>query len=804
MVADGEDAAENDAKSSDIIDNSDSAFSDPKGADASPSISRCTMDNEGKLEELSHDTPTQNHHQDECEHRSLIKEKISNGRSSDLINASSNSASAKNEDSMTKLPVSKLGSPNSASTTTIANSINITDSDAMVKHDFNGGSHNNMACPTTKCTKNAAASKTTTCNNIFPYHIGGPNTTLPIVVESFLGWSLCLSCLAVSGYHYGKSIISSSNWYLKCHRRVHVIIQKIRMRQLIGKGILFQYNNEAKQILDNHCNTQTNKVVQLLSGNQIDNDENDEVETPWIPLTTHSRAELDRKSPWERYVSLVCVLEKNYPESLLPTHANGQRKNAAKDGNVEEIANAALIHALRTDDICRRLASLAMRPFDVTITTTTTFTTASTVSASVPFGVGRANILRSCASHDTIAPVKTTTDYTTTKAAMTTLLKQHPNNSLLQRLYRLWRYFLILPSLEESKKMPKMPVVERDAIESNDGKSETSHCPFRISVILPAFREHGSHLATKLNNALQMAHKPEEVEVIVVDAGECKDLDMLLSSNNQSSTKNWGNTIIAPFHSGGGRGPCLNFGAATASGRILTFCHSDTALPYHWDTSIVSTLEHGDSDNLPTSILGAARANSCAFSFGIDQSREGLSMPFTSSCSKLYYPPGIRAVETTANMRTHLYSLPYGDQVLSLHACVFRFLGGFPDQCLMEDYELVSLLRRRAALFVFHPQNEVHLNHFSEKAETHVSKLSSMREKLSIVPGPPALCSPRRWQKFGVLYVTFMNSRFVNLYAGARKLSPDELFRLYYGNDPPKRDEDESPWEVTLHKTIQC
>jgi hypothetical protein len=105
----------------------------------------------------------------------------------------------------------------------------------------------------------------------------------------------------------------------------------------------------------------------------------------------------------------------------------------------------------------------------------------------------------------------------------------------------------------------------------------------------------------------------------------------------------------------------------------------------------------------------------------------------------------------------------------------------------MEDYELVSLLRRRATLFsVSHAPGNI------------------AREKLAIIPGDPALCSPRRWQKFGVLYVTFMNSKFVNLYAGARKMDPDELFQLYYGKAPPTRDAIESPWEVELANQLDA
>ena len=210
------------------------------------------------------------------------------------------------------------------------------------------------------------------------------------------------------------------------------------------------------------------------------------------------------------------------------------------------------------------------------------------------------------------------------------------------------------------------------------------------------------------------------------------------------------------------------------------FCHLDTTLPRHWDDRIASALDHnGIASEGDLIVSNAARENLCAFSFGIDTFPEGVSMPFVeddrpfsapANCPP-YCPPGIRAIEVTANLQTHLYSLPYGDQVLLLHACVFDFLGGFPDQCLMEDYELVSLLRQRAALF----------------AVPRAPGGNAAREGLVIIPGNPALCSPHRWQKLGVLYVTFMNSRFVNHYASTRRMGPDELFRIYYGKEPPTR-----------------
>jgi len=593
-----------------------------------------------------------------------------------------------------------------------------------------------------KDTNNIASNNTS-----LPYHIGGPNTSLPFIAESFLGWSLCLSCLAVSGYHYGRSV--GSGWYSKMYRRACGLVRGI-MGGWIGRALA---------------------STQPYVSSPLDVDQGDEAK--WIPLTTHSRAELDRQSPWKRYLTLIQVLEKCHPEVLKPLMAmeDGAQINIDSPRSLKDEAEAALIHVLRHDTICRRLASLAMRPYDPTKFASTPATNDD---------------------HDRDTKGKSV------HVHETTLLRQFPHNRLLQRLSKFWPSLLVLPSLEDTKSFYRLPTSSIMPVATSRNKRHTndSNYPYGISLILPAYHEKGSHLLRKLTAALGVAEDPNEVEVVIVDAGGCSDLEMLLpladgedcdNDDNESTNQYWGRVSIFSFASGGGRGPCLNFGASVATGRILTFCHSDTALPHHWDRRIVTSLEHAGMHDAELSRLSISRANSCAFSFGIDTSREGLSMPF-ESLKSTYYPPGIRAVETTANLRTHLFSLPYGDQVLSLHTCVFEFLGGFPDQCLMEDYELVALLRRRAALFV---------------SPSDAPGGSAAKEKLAIIAGAPSLCSPRRWQKFGVLYVTFMNSKFVNLYAGAARMDPDDLFQLYYGRAPPKRVATDSPWEVELEKMLE-
>ena len=131
-------------------------------------------------------------------------------------------------------------------------------------------------------------------------------------------------------------------------------------------------------------------------------------------------------------------------------------------------------------------------------------------------------------------------------------------------------------------------------------------------------------------------------------------------------------------------------------------------------------------------------------------------------------PRGMRAVEVTANIRTKLYSLPYGDQCLSLSRLNFDYVGGFPDNCLMEDYDLVRLFRRRQELGVEWGGGK--------------SGGKMVRERIGIIPGEPARCDARRWRKLGVWRTTVTNSIIVQRYG--RGEDPRILFERYYGREP--------------------
>jgi hypothetical protein len=325
--------------------------------------------------------------------------------------------------------------------------------------------------------------------------------------------------------------------------------------------------------------------------------------------------------------------------------------------------------------------------------------------------------------------------------------------SLMERFERIWPELLQLPPLPASQSASR---------------------PIEISIVTSAYKEDGRELVERFKKALDMATHPGCIELILINAGRCQQLNLIATSTtlNQKFAK------ITTFEgTGGGRGPSLNQGAALAQGRILTFLHADTRLSPGWDTAIRQAFASPSNNNNNNRSITNITTTACAFSFAIDTTLQGLQGgPF---------PPGIQAIEATANWRTHLFHLPYGDQCLSIPKVYFDYLGGYPHQCLMEDYELVRLLRHRVA-----NNHNIRSTHDDDK------------ERLAILP-QKAYCGPRRWQRFGVLYVTYTNSRCVNLYARG-ELTPDDLYQVYYGvpANPSSRVERKSPWEVKLQEQL--
>ena len=219
-----------------------------------------------------------------------------------------------------------------------------------------------------------------------------------------------------------------------------------------------------------------------------------------------------------------------------------------------------------------------------------------------------------------------------------------------------------------------------------------------ISIIIPVLNE-AAIIQSTLKNLLSYP----DVEVIVVDG---KSQDSTLSIARTAGVR----TIVVL----GGRSVQMNAGAEIASANILLFLHVDTNLPTNFVELIIQTLKQ------PKTIAGA-------FELGIEGKDRSL-----------------RWIEILVKMRSHLFSLPYGDQAIFITKQVFTELGGFSQIPIMEDFELIQRLKSRG--------------------------------QIAIAPGK-VVTSGRRWQKLGVWKTTLVNQLVIaGYYLG---ISPNKLNRFY-------------------------
>ncbi len=183
-----------------------------------------------------------------------------------------------------------------------------------------------------------------------------------------------------------------------------------------------------------------------------------------------------------------------------------------------------------------------------------------------------------------------------------------------------------------------------------------------------------------------------------------------------------GNTINAVVDRGiiiaageRGRGNQMNRGAALANSDVLLFLHADTFLPQNAVISIGETLCD------PEYVAGC-------FDLGVRSPRRMF-----------------RITERYVAWRTHITRIPFGDQAIFIRRDYFERIGGFKEIPIMEDVELMRRIRGRGDVICIIP----------EKVST----------------------SSRRWEKEGVLYVTFRNWMLQLLYVLG--VSPERLVRFY-------------------------
>ncbi len=179
----------------------------------------------------------------------------------------------------------------------------------------------------------------------------------------------------------------------------------------------------------------------------------------------------------------------------------------------------------------------------------------------------------------------------------------------------------------------------------------TSPVP-RVSVIVPVLNEEAQ--MGGLLDALDSV--PGIHEVIVVDGASTDCTAELVRGRG-------GTKLLS---TGRGRARQMNAGAEIATGDVLVFLHADVRLPPDAARWIATALAD------PGVVAGAFRT------WTVAEER------------RLWLGPLLHL----ADLRSRYTSLPYGDQALFVRAAVFKQLGGFPDQPLMEDLELSLRLRR--------------------------------------------------------------------------------------------------------------
>jgi rSAM/selenodomain-associated transferase 2 len=161
-----------------------------------------------------------------------------------------------------------------------------------------------------------------------------------------------------------------------------------------------------------------------------------------------------------------------------------------------------------------------------------------------------------------------------------------------------------------------------------------------ISVIVPVLNEEEN--IRRVIGSL----KESEGEIVVADGGST---DRTVAFCEEEGIK-----II---HSSGSRAVQMNAGASEASGNIFLFLHADTTLPV------------GFTDRVKEAVLEGSAGG--AFLFGTDCHNVSMSI-----------------IENAAHFRSWRLGIVFGDQAIFATREAFYRAGTYPDQPIMEDYEL--------------------------------------------------------------------------------------------------------------------
>ncbi len=185
-----------------------------------------------------------------------------------------------------------------------------------------------------------------------------------------------------------------------------------------------------------------------------------------------------------------------------------------------------------------------------------------------------------------------------------------------------------------------------------------------ISIVIPTLNE-VDIINHTLEHTMNQASDPEEIEMIVVDAGsDDGTLESLSHTNIQVFSKP--DLALKKYAS-------LNFGLSQSRGDVVLFLDADTLLPNNFDKAILKILEDKD-------VVGGA------FEFSFLKPDWKLSL-----------------LTIINRIRYRLDKAYYGDQAIFARKSTLDEIGGVPKEPLMEAAYLSKALRRKGKMRIVNP-----------------------------------------------------------------------------------------------------